>query len=105
MPFDRIPYQLFGDGVRRIQIKEGFTEDELHDLVAIFLRGLGDSVSASTVEGDSVTALWDRRFEHVAYIAIDAFAEGTGSDAGQMQEFKGKVEAMATSLVELARLD
>ncbi len=103
MPFDRIPYQLFGDGVRRIQIKEGITEDELHDLVAIFLRDLGDGIGVAS-EGDSVTALWDRRFEHVAYLAIDSFAEGSG-DGAQMQSFKGETEELAGSLAALAHLD
>jgi serine/threonine protein kinase len=79
LPFDRIPYQLFADGVRHIQIKEGFTKDELRDLLAIFLRDVADAASAS--EDDAVTALWDRRFEHVAYIAIEAFAEGSEADA------------------------
>jgi len=101
MPFDRIPYQLFADGVRRIQIKQGITEDELRDLVAIFLRDLGDGVAT---EGDSVTALWDRRFEHVAYLAIDSFAEGEAGDPGQ-QGSSGKAEALADSLATLARLD
>jgi predicted Ser/Thr protein kinase len=104
MPFDRIPYQLFGDGVRHIQIKEGLTEDELHDLVAIFLRDLGDGVAAAVTEGDSVTALWDRRFEHVAYLAIDSFAEGTG-DSAQTQAFKRQVDTLAGSLAALAQLD
>ncbi|XXX75503.1 protein kinase [Sorangium sp. So ce134] len=72
-PFDRIPYQLFADGVRKIQIKAGITEAELRDFAAILLRdqsfGIGE-------DDDAVTALWDRRFEHIAYMAIDQFAEG-----------------------------
>lgn len=72
IPFDRIPYQLFADGVRHIQIKEGFTKDELRDLLGILLR---DMVDGAGSEDDAVTAFWDRRFEHVAYVAIEAFAE------------------------------
>jgi serine/threonine protein kinase len=77
LPFDRIPYQLFADGVRHMQIREGFTREELRDLLAIFLRGLTDGAAS---EDDAVTALWDRRFEHVAYVAIESFAEGSEAD-------------------------
>jgi len=75
VPFDRIPHQLFADGVRKVQFKQGISEQELQDFVAILLR---DVSSVVTSEDDAVTALWDRRFEHVAYLAIDSFAEGDG---------------------------
>jgi eukaryotic-like serine/threonine-protein kinase len=97
MPFDRIPYQLFGDGVRRIQLLPGVTEDEFRDLVAIFVREVSALTSA---EDDSVTALWDRRFEHVAYVAIDSFATGEG-DAESMAE----AMEVTQELVRLAELD
>ncbi|MDB4935892.1 MAG: Protein kinase [Labilithrix sp.] len=98
IPFDRIPYQLFADGVRHIQIKEGFTKDEFRDLVAILLR---DVVGGAGKEDDAVTAFWDRRFEHVAYVAIEAFAEGDG-DADPVM--KGSVD-LARELAAAAHLD
>jgi hypothetical protein len=76
VPFDRIPHQLFADGVRRVQFKQGIAEQELHDFVAILLRDVSNLV---TSEDDAVTALWDRRFEHVAYLAVDSFTEGDGA--------------------------
>ncbi len=96
MPFDRIPYQLFGDGVRRIQFLPGVTEDEFRDLVAIFVR----EASSLGPEDDSVTALWDRRFEHVAYVAIDSFADGEGDSAAMEDAL-----AVANHLARLAELD
>ena len=100
IPFDRIPYQLFADGVRHIQIKEGFTKDEFRDLVAILLR---DVVGGAGSEDDAVTAFWDRRFEHVAYVAIEAFAEGDGSgDADPVM--RGSVD-LARELARSAQLD
>ncbi|MBX3188048.1 MAG: serine/threonine protein kinase [Labilithrix sp.] len=101
IPFDRIPYQLFADGVRRIQIKEGFTKEEFRDLVAIFLRDVVDGVSAS--EDDAVTAFWDRRFEHVAYVAIESFAEGDG-DVEPDVAFAGAVD-LAREVAAAAHLD
>jgi predicted Ser/Thr protein kinase len=100
IPFDRIPYQLFADGVRHIQIKEGFTKDEFRDLVAILLR---DVVGGAGKEDDAVTAFWDRRFEHVAYVAIEAFAEGDGGgDADPLM--KGSLD-LARELAAAAHLD
>jgi hypothetical protein len=72
VPFDRIPHQLFADGVRRVQFKQGIAEQELLAFVAILLRDVSNLV---TSEDDAVTALWDRRFEHVAYLAVDSFTE------------------------------
>lgn len=70
-PFDRIPYRLFTDGVRELQFGENISEDELRDLLEILARDLepddGD---------DTVTALWERGFTHVSYVAVDAFGEG-----------------------------
>ncbi len=96
MPFDRIPYQLFGDGVRRIQLKEGITEEEFRDLVGILVR----EASSVGPEDDAVTALWDRRFEHVAYVAIDSFEEGGGA----LVTFED-TSTLADQIAELAQLD
>jgi hypothetical protein len=99
IPFDRIPYQLFADGVRHIQIKEGFTKDEFRDLVAILLR---DVVGGAGSEDDAVTAFWDRRFEHVAYVAIEAFADGDGTESEHV--LRGSVD-LARELAAAAQLD
>ena len=102
IPFDRIPYQLFADGVRHIQIKEGFTKDEFRDLVAILLR---DVVGGAGKEDDAVTAFWDRRFEHVAYVAIEAFAEGDGDgEGGADPVIKGSID-LAREVAQTAQLD
>jgi hypothetical protein len=101
IPFDRIPYQLFADGVRHIQIKEGFTKDEFRDLVAILLR---DVIGGAGKEDDAVTAFWDRRFEHVAYVAIEAFAEGDGGSGDADPLMKGSAD-LARELANAAQLD
>ncbi|KYF81041.1 hypothetical protein BE17_13410, partial [Sorangium cellulosum] len=97
-PFDRIPYQLFADGVRKIQIKAGVTEAELRDFAAILLRdqsfGIGE-------DDDAVTALWDRRFEHIAYMAIDQFAEGDVDP----EEFEEQCREIATGARALAQIE
>lgn len=99
-PFDRIPYQLFADGVRKIQIKAGVTEAELRDFAAILLRdqsfGIGE-------DDDAVTALWDRRFEHIAYLAIDQFAEGD-HDPEEFEEQCREIAAGARALAQIESL-
>ncbi|WP_437811071.1 protein kinase domain-containing protein [Sorangium sp. So ce1078] len=97
-PFDRIPYQLFADGVRKIQIKAGITEAELRDFAAILLRdqsfGIGE-------DDDAVTALWDRRFEHIAYMAIDQFAEGDVD----LEDFEEQCREIAVGARALAQIE
>ncbi|WP_434043595.1 MULTISPECIES: protein kinase domain-containing protein [Sorangium] len=97
-PFDRIPYQLFADGVRKIQVKAGVTEAELRDFAAILLRdqsfGIGE-------DDDAVTALWDRRFEHIAYMAIDQFAAGDVDP----EEFEEECREIATGARALAQIE
>ncbi|MGK4001491.1 protein kinase [Sorangium sp. So ce1036] len=97
-PFDRIPYQLFADGIRKIQVKAGVTEAELRDFAAILLRdqrfGLGE-------DDDAVTALWDRRFEHIAYMAIDQFADGDM----EQEEFEEQCREIAVGARALAQIE
>jgi len=92
-PFDRIPYQLFADGIRSIQLKPGITELELRDFAAILLRD-----RAVGGDEDSITALWDRRFEHIAYLAVDSFAEG---DAAQREAFEQACGDLASGLLRI----
>ncbi|CAN97951.1 Protein kinase [Sorangium cellulosum So ce56] len=97
-PFDRIPYQLFADGVRKIQIKAGITEAELRDFAAILLR---DQSFGMSEDDDAVTALWDRRFEHIAYMAIDQFAEGDAD----LEDFEEQCREVAVGARALAQIE
>lgn len=97
-PFDRMPFQLFADGLRKVQLKPGITEQELRDLVAVLMRDASESVA----EDDTITSLWDRHFEHVAYLAIDSFAEG---DAEDRDAFEKECANLAGQALELARIN
>ena len=58
----------------------------------------------STIFGsddDSVTALWDRRFEHVAYLAVDSFAEGDTLEPDRLADWNDLAEQALTN----ARID
>lgn len=97
-PFDRVPFQLFGDGLRRLQASTGISEDELGDLVAILVH---DPSSGLGPDDDTVNGLWDRRFEHVAYLAVDNLAEG---DATERDAFERECDEVAERVVTRARL-
>lgn len=98
VPFDRIPHQLFADGIRKVQLKPGLTEEELRDFMAILLR---DVSTMFDVDDDSVTALWDRRFEHIAYLAVDSFSEGESLEPDHVANWN----ALAEQTLDLAKLD
>jgi eukaryotic-like serine/threonine-protein kinase len=90
-PYDRIPYELFAEGVRRLQVLPGLTPQELRDLLGVLMR---DTAMGFGADDDATTALWDRKFTHVAWYAVDAFAEGDDpvfeeqrdAIAGQLQQ-------------------
>lgn len=98
-PFDRMPFQLFGDGLRKVQLRPGIVEQELRDLVAVLMK---DPASGGPSEDDAITGLWDRHFEHVAYLAIDSFAEG---DAEDRDAFEKECDEIANQALEFAELD
>lgn len=94
-PFDRIPYQLFSDGLRLLGIVPGLTEGELVEFMRILTL---DRVQEMAPEDDFVTLLWEAGFEHIVHQAIDTFAEG---DQSQRVAFEHNVEAV----VRLAQLE
>lgn len=89
-PYNRVPYELFGDGVREIQLLPGVSIEELRDLLGVMLRDAGLGFGA---DDNAATAMWDRKFAHVAYTAVDAFAEGDDP------EFQDQRDEMASQLV------
>jgi len=89
-PYNRVPYELFVDGVREIQLLPAVTIEELRDLLGVMLRDAGLGFGA---DDNAATALWDRKFKHVAYMAVDAFAEGDDP------EFQDQRDDMASQLM------
>ncbi len=95
-PYDRIPHELFADGVRKIQIRSGVTRAELRQLVGVLMR---DPAVGFGLDDDSATALWDSKFEHIAYMAVDAFSEADDP------EFDQHRDELARELAKIANLD
>ena len=94
-PWNRIPYQLFSDGVRTMGLVPGLDEQEFHSWVDIITL---DPTVDLAPEDDLVTRLWDAGFDHVFHQSIDSFAEGD-------QDQRAKYEAERNAVVENAHDD
>ncbi|MGD8858975.1 MAG: protein kinase [Myxococcales bacterium] len=93
-PWNRVPYQLFSDGVRTMGLVPGMDESEFHrwlDLITL------DPTIDLAPEDDMVTTLWDANFEHVFHQAIDSFAEGN-------QQERQRYEAERAAVIDGAHL-
>jgi hypothetical protein len=87
-PWNRVPYQLFSDGVRTMGLVPGLDEQEFHawlDLITL------DPTTDLAPEDDLVTRLWDAGFEHVFHQAIDSFAEGNQEQRAQFERDRNGV--------------
>lgn len=70
---DSLPWTFFKDGMREIQLSQGFEEEELVTLFDILQRVR----KASPEEDDLLTMLWEADFTHLRYRYVDIGAEPT----------------------------
>lgn len=94
-PWNRIPYQLFSDGVRTMGLVPGLDEGEFSEWVSLITI---DPTLELAPEDDLVTSLWDAGFEHVFHQAVDSFAEGN-------QEQRAQYEAERKAVIGDAHAD
>jgi eukaryotic-like serine/threonine-protein kinase len=95
-PFDTVPYQLFVDGLRTLQLKPGLELWELRELAAVLLRDAGGLLVS---DDDAVTALWDRKLPHVGYAAVDAYLDTDDP------EFERDLDALEKEIGDLCNFD
>ena len=65
---ESLPGHLYWNGVREVCFHVGITQEEVRDLV-LLLRQSMEKKGAR--EDDLVTLLWDRKFDHITYLAVD----------------------------------
>jgi hypothetical protein len=94
-PLNRIPYQLFSDGIRILALSPGLTQAEFTELLRILTI---DPATELAPEDDLVTMLWDASFEHVMHHAIDSFADGD-------QQARAKFERDRQGVIAFAQFD
>lgn len=93
VPWNRIPYQLFSDGVRTMGFVPGLDEEEFHQWVDVVTLDPTEDLSP---EDDMVTELWDAEFTHAFHQAIDSFAEGN-------QDQRARYERDRKDLIDRAK--
>ena len=91
-PLDRIPYQLFADGVRTLGFVEGLDESEFFELFRLLTL---DRASEIAPEDDFVTMLWDASFDHVVHQAIDTYSEGDQAERVRFEADRAEVVSLA----------
>jgi serine/threonine protein kinase len=94
-PWNRVPYQLFADGVRMMGFSPGLDQPEFMRWVKLVTM---DPLADFAPEDDLVTLLWDANLEHVFFQAIDSFAEGN-------QDQRARYEADRANVVAGAHID
>ncbi len=94
-PWNRIPYQLFSDGVRTMGMAPGLDDVEFREWLRLLTL---DPTTDLAPEDDIVTMLWDAGFQHVFFQAIDSFAEGN-------QDQRARFEAERAVILSGAHLD
>ncbi|HEX7480905.1 MAG TPA: protein kinase [Polyangiales bacterium] len=94
-PWNRIPYQLFSDGVRTMGFAPGLDEHEFRDWLRLITL---DPTTDLAPEDDIVTMFWDANMEHVFFQAIDSFAEGN-------QDQRARYEAERAQILLGAHVD
>jgi hypothetical protein len=94
-PYDRVPYQLFSDGIRGIGFQPGVREGEMEGLIRLLAV---DPASEVSPEDDFATMLWDASYEHIVHYAVSSFAEGDQTERSCFERERQKV-------IDLARYD
>ncbi len=87
-PWQRIPYQLFSDGVRTMGFVLGMDEAEFAEFLNVITI---DPTTQLAPEDDLVTRLWDASFTNVFHRAIDSFAEGNQEQRERYKEERNAV--------------
>lgn len=82
VPWNRIPYQLFSDGVRAMGFIPGVDELEFDRFVHLLRL---DPLEDFAPEDDMVTKLWDAGFDHIFHQAVDSFAEGNQDERARYE--------------------
>src|SRR5262249_32419852 len=74
-PDESIPFIFYRDGIRKLEIVEGLTPEELEVLVSATAQGFG----FSGLGDDMVSFLWRPELEHIPYMVVDTTIVDAGS--------------------------
>ncbi|MBN1770943.1 MAG: Hsp70 family protein, partial [Deltaproteobacteria bacterium] len=71
-PLDGVPYSLFVEGLRRVQLKPGLRRGELREFLGVLLR---DAAVGFGTDDDAATALWEHGLQHVGWLAVESYSD------------------------------
>jgi len=100
-PLKSLPFFFFKDGMQRLYFYKGLTREELRE----FLETMRAVSQLPPEEGDIVTALWEKDFANIRYLAPDDFLEtriGVGRPSLRRQVDK---DSLSRGRIELAPED
>jgi hypothetical protein len=75
-------FPLYRDGIRELTFSDGVQDAE----IAAFFKVLAELATRradkkrDSAEDDAVTMMWDLHLDHIGYVAIDSFVEGSDAD-------------------------
>ena len=90
-----LPFTLFRDGIRWLELTEGIELEEIRELLSIIHRY---SVLTKEPEGDIVTAFWEAHFENVLYKVDDFFPEQASDQVDSLSKSDKKPSAVETEI-------
>jgi hypothetical protein len=91
-PYDRVPYQLFSDGIRAIGFQPGVREGEMEGFIRLLAV---DPAAEVSPEDDFATMLWDASYEHIVHYSVSSFAEGDQTERSLFEKERQKVIDLA----------
>ena len=101
-PLDRVPYQLYSDGLRVMGLLQGIDQREFGELVRILQI---DPVTEMAPDDDYFTLFWDASLDHVVSHAVDSFAEGDQDQRRNYEAERQRVIARAQDTADAVALN
>lgn len=99
-PDESIPFLLYRDGMRRLELQRGLTPDELEALVSSIAEGF----ASHGLGDDVISTLWRHDLEHIHYIVVDANigdalpATATASGGPELSPVDAQVDALLVQI-------
>ncbi len=87
-PDDSIPFALYRDGIRRLEISRGLTREELKLLSSAVVQGF----RFSGLGDDIVSFLWRYDLEHIHYLVVDTTIIDAAQPAQGAIEIDGPID-------------
>lgn len=98
-PDESIPFVFYRDGVRRLDLSQGISREELE----ILISATADGYAYSGLGDDIVSFLWRHDLEHVRYMVVDttivsAVGSAANTGAGEAFDLDAQIDGLLASI-------